>query len=581
MTTEAERLLRWRVYAVVAIALIAAGLAIHGVLTGAEWVEAVVRTAGSILSIVAAATLTSPAARLLALRTTFDTYAESCLQIIDKDGKFHPLISNRAQRYLHARAEDQLKRRGWVRLIVLKGRQQGISTYIGGRFYWKASGQFGKRFVILTHLQEATDTLFGMVKRYHDNVPAAVRPKTKNDNAKELNFDVLKTRYAVATAGSRGTGRGSTAQFFHGSEVAFWPNAEKHMAGIGQIVPMAEGTEIFLESTANGIGNLFHSMVLKALKGRGDYELVFIPWFWQDEYQRAVPDGVVFDAKEIEYQEAFSITDEQLYWRRHKIEDDFNNDETLFDQEYPATIEMAFMAGTARALINPMRVARAMSNKLKDDSHEALVLGVDPAEYGDDDTAAVLRRGHKVLKTWRWSKEGNAQIAGRIGMILEEYKEAKDAIDAVCIDVTGVGTGVEAFLTDAGYQNIYRIHNGNSAIEDEKYRNRGAECWGRMADWLKDISREVSLPEDDTVLQAELSSRKFHYDARRRLVLQSKEEMQREGIPSPNTADALALTFAISVEARGRRRRDGETLAEKLRRLQSRQGRGGSPGMAA
>src|SRR5690606_39878952 len=89
--------------------------------------------------------------------------------------------------------------------ICLKGRQQGISTYIGGRYYWKASGEFGKRFVILTHLDEATANLFNMVKRYHDNAPAAVKPKVRNDNAKELSFEVLQTKYSVATAGSRGT----------------------------------------------------------------------------------------------------------------------------------------------------------------------------------------------------------------------------------------------------------------------------------------------------------------------------------------------------------------------------------------
>lgn len=533
--------------------------------------------------------LSAEAVKLLAIREDFDVYSSQCLHILDKEGKIVRFAINRAQRYLHERAEDQKARTGRVRLICLKGRQQGISTYIGGRFYWKASGEFGKRCVILTHLQEATDNLFGMVKRYHDNVPLALCPKTKNDNAKELHFAVLHSRYSVATAGSRGTGRGGTAQYFHGSEVAFWPNAEKHMAGIGQIVPLADDTEIFLESTANGIGNLFHTAVMKALKGKGDYELVFIPWWWQDEYTRPVAEGTEWEPDELEYQEAFGITDAQLYWRRLKIEDDFGGDTSLFDQEYPATIEMAFLAGSSKALISPLRVAKAIANKTKDDSRDALILGVDPAEYGDDDTAAVLRRGHKVLGVWRWSKEGNAQIAGRIGLIIDAQEAAGDPIDAVCIDVTGVGTGVEAFLTDQNYRNIYRVHNGEKAIEEQKYRNRGAECWGRMSEWFNDITRTIDLPthayvggvsKPDAVLQAELSSRKYSYDARRRLVLQSKEQMQKEGIESPNSADALSLTFAVSVKAKTPRK-VGETLQEKLRRLQTQQGRGGSPGMAA
>lgn len=523
--------------------------------------------------------LSQAASKLAALLASFSDYAASCLKIAAKDGKLVPLELNRAQRYIHERLEDMLERKGYVRALILKGRQQGASTYIGGRFYKKASTSFGKRFVILTHLQEATDNLFAMVKRYHDNVPDAVKPATKNDNAKELHFAKLQTRYSVATAGSRGTGRGGTAQFFHGSEVAFWPNADKHMAGIGQIVPLAPDTEVVLESTANGIGNLFHTMVMKALEDLGDYELIFVPWYWQEEYARPVPVGTEFDADELEYQAAFGLTDEQLYWRRMKLADDFAEDPALFDQEYPATVEMAFLAGASKALISPLRVALAMRNKLRDDSREALILGVDPAEYGEDATAIVLRRGHKVLKIWRHYKEGNAQIAGRVGLILEEWKEKGDPIDAVFVDVTGVGTGVEAILTDMGYTNIYRVQNGEAAIESEKYRNRGAETWARMRDWLNDVTRPVSLPKDDRVLQAELSSRGFHYDAGRRLVLQSKEDMRKKGIKSPNTADALALTFAGSVQAARPRR--VETLQDKLRRLQRQHGRGGSPGMTA
>lgn len=525
----------------------------------------------------------SPAAKALAdLLFDFKTYAEKALRIVTKGGKTAPLLLNSAQEYLHERIEEQLARLGRVRIIVLKGRQQGISTYTGGRFYWKAATQRGKRFAILTHLQEATDNLFNMVKHYHDHLPLALKPKVRSDNAKELSFERLKIKYGVSTAGSRGTGRSATAQYFHGSEVGFWPNAEKHMAGIGQTVPNEDGTEVILESTANGIGNLFYNMVMKALAGKGDYELVFIPWFWQTEYRRTVPADVEWSSEELEYRETFDLEWEQLYWRQLKITDDFAGDETLFDQEYPATIEMAFLAGTSKALIKPLPVVRAVKNAACPDDckRDPLILGVDPAEYGDDDTALVLRRGRKVLMTWRYSKEGNAQIAGRILILVEQHKQRNDPIDAICVDVTGVGTGVEAFLTEAGLTNVYRVHNGETAIEEEKYRNRGAECWVHMKEWVEDVNRPASLPakgwvdgklKEDKLLQAEMSSREFTYDVRRRFVLQSKEEMRRKGIPSPNVADALALTFAVSVQKR--RAPEVETLEEKLRRLRANTGR--------
>lgn len=521
----------------------------------------------------------STAARALhQLIGDFKDYAPACLQVLSKAGKLIPFELNDAQLMLHDMAEEQLIDRGLVRIIVLKGRQQGISTYVGGRFYWKAATSMGKRFVILTHLMEATENLFNMVKRYHDNVPAAVKPKTKFDNAKELNFAQLNTKYNVATAGSRGTGRGGTAQFMHGSEVAFWANAPQHMAGIGQIVPFEPGTEIFLESTGNGVGNLFYTMVMNALKGKGDYRLCFIPWMVQKEYRRTVPPGTVFEPEELEYQEAYKVTDEQLMFRRLKVEDDFGGDTSLFDQEYPATVELAFMAGASKALIHPRAVAKAINTALKDNARDALMLGVDPAEYGDDDTALVLRRGHKVLWTKRWSKMGNAEVAGRISRILRKYEELDDAIDAVCIDVTGVGTGVESILSDQGETNIYRVHFGEKPYDEDKYSNRAAECYGLMRDWFTHKTKPVDIPNDQ-VLQAELGARKYSYDSRRRLRLQSKEDMRKEGLPSPNTADALALTFAETVPARKPKR--GETLLDKLHRLQTRHDRGGSPGMAA
>lgn len=515
------------------------------------------------------------AKKLAFITSDLTIYAPNCLKILNKKGDLVPFELNRGQQHLHDCAEDMLARKGYVRIIVIKGRQQGVSTYIEARFYYKGSFEYGKRIFIMTHEDKATTNLFNMVKRFNDNVPRSFRPHVRFDNAKELYFDKLDTRYSVSTAGARATGRSATAQYMHGSEVAFWEDAKNHMAGIGQTVPMEDGTEIYLESTGNGIGNTMHQMCLDAIAGNGDYEFVFIPWFWQEEYQRPVPEGTVFDQEELEYKAAFDLTDGQLYWRRMKLVDDFGNDASLFDQEYPGTPEMAFMAGTSKALISPIAVNIAVSNKeVAVSKLSPIIIGVDPAEYGDDKTAIVIRWGRKVVYIATYHGEGNAEIAGRVALLIDKWNP-----DAVCIDVTGVGTGVEAFLSDQGYPYIYRIHNGEVAIEPEKYRNHGAEMWALMRDWFIDKTARPSLPRN-LELMGELSSRGFHYDAGRRLVLQSKEDMRNKGIKSPNIADALSLTFGISVKPRSRKE-TGETLTEKLRRLSSRNSSGGTPGMGA
>jgi hypothetical protein len=202
------------------------------------------------------------------LSTDLGIYGALCLKIRPKAGSLTPLALNATQRFLHERLEAQLEKRRKVRALVLKGRQTGVSTYVGARFYHKVTNRQGCRARILTHLQDATDNLFGIVQRFHDHCDEEVKPHTAAANAKELYFDLLDSGYFVATAGSREVGRSDTIQLFHGSEVAFWPNAESHIEGIGQAIADVPRTESILESTANGIGNQGPSLGLRRANPR-------------------------------------------------------------------------------------------------------------------------------------------------------------------------------------------------------------------------------------------------------------------------------------------------------------------------
>ena len=493
------------------------------------------------------------------IRKSFPGYAAACLKIVSKDGELYNFELNKAQRYLHDRAEDMLARKGYVRLIVLKGRQQGASTYITGRFYYKATGSIGCSVGILTHEQRATDNLFTMVRRYHDHCPPMLRPHTAADSAKELWFDRLDVRYKISTAGSKGTGRSSTMQFFHGSEVAFWPNAASHMAGIGQAIPLMAGTEVWLESTANGIGNLFHSQWEKACRGESEYEAVFVPWFWQDEYRVPVPSGFVLDPDEAEYRDAFGLDLEQMAWRRAKISTDFDTDVALFDQEYPATPAMAFRAGSKKALISPLVVSEAAVKKAVP-TGGPLIIGVDPAEYGEDKTGIVVRHGRQVIEVHRL-KMGPMELVGFLGMMIDRLLP-----DAVCIDVGG-SHGVADRLIELNYQDVYKINFGSSPIQSDLYVNKRVEMWDSMRRWLEDWP--CMIPADD-VLMSDLSAPGFTYDSSRRKVLESKEKMRERGVPSPDLGDALALTFAINVQPKRERL---EPWRERLKKQQRSRGK--------
>ncbi|MCS7001208.1 MAG: hypothetical protein NZ518_00010 [Dehalococcoidia bacterium] len=441
---------------------------------------------------------------------------------------------------MHELIERQRRELGFVRAIVLKGRQQGISTYIAARYFHRAVTTFGASTVVMTHRLDSTSRLFAVVHRFYRHLPEALRPKATAQSSTELYFESLDSHYAVATAGAKDTGRAGTITLFHASEVAYWPMAYEHMAGIGQAVPMSPGTEIIIESTANGQGNLFHDIWQDATRGKSIYVPIFCQWWWQPEYAVQPPPGYQFSAEDARYGEMHGLTPAQLYWRRLKIDNDFRGDESRFQQEYPSTPEEAF-AFSAKDSFIPHDWVRAAVTAHVPEHAGPTVMGVDPAEYGMDETAVVVRQGRRVTHIATWSSLPLMETVGRVAVMIERFRP-----DAVCVDATGVGAGVCDRLMEMGHRNIWRVLLGERAYDDETYHLRVAECWGRMRAWFED--RPVSIPNDQALID-QLVNRGYSYNSNRQLVIESKEKMKRRGLKSPDRADALALTFAVPVYA--------------------------------
>lgn len=476
------------------------------------------------------------------LKNDFVHYASKCLFIRTKAGTIERFALNRAQQYIHGRLEEQRAKTGKVRALILKGRQQGCSTYVGGRFYHSVTHRRGVRTFILTHEDAATQNLFEMVNRYHEHCPSLVRPSTGAANAKELFFDRLDSGYKVGTAGTKGVGRSSTLQLFHGSEVAFWPNADSHAAGVLQAVPDQPGTEVILESTANGLGNFFHQKWRDAENGVGDFIAIFVPWFWQEEYRKAPPEGFELTEDEREYAGLYGLDAEQMAWRRNKITE--LKDAALFKQEYPATAAEAFQMSGHDSYISPSLVAKA--RKTKAEPSGPLVIGFDPAWTGGDRHAMAWRRGRRLIRVEGKTGLDTMQSAGWCKKVIDEDKPAR-----LFIDVGGVGAGVYDRLCEMGYGHIVRAVNfGGSPFEPEPTEgggpaNRRAEMWMKSREWLEDPAG-VQVPDDD-VLQADACGPGYRYDSSTRLLLEKKEDMRKRGVPSPDAWDAVALTFAEPV----------------------------------
>lgn len=486
------------------------------------------------------------------LKDDFSIYSASCLKIRTKSGEVHPFRLNRSQRYLHDKLEAQRRDKGKVRALVLKARQVGISTYIGGRFYWRTTHGFGLRAFILTHLDAASDNLFGMAKRFHECCPDEVRPQTGKANAKELSFSVLDSGYKVATAGSAEVGRSETIQIFHGSEVAFWPNAENHAAGIRQAIANVPGTEVIFESTANGIGNVFHREWKAAERGESDYEAIFIPWFWHEEYASEAPRGWAAPEAWEEYERAYGLDRAQTYWawlknREMCISAGGTQAEPCwqFRQEYPANADEAFQTSGADAFIQPQQVLKA--RKAAVSGYGPIILGVDPARGGGDKTGIVDRQGRRlggnICK--RLDSHDLMATAGEIQRVVKDIRPAK-----VVIDTTGLGAGLYDRLREILGDLVEGVNFASKAYDHEHYSNRRAEMWDLMRQWLDDPAG-VQVPDSDAfqgdvcaIIRGPGATR---FNSNNQLVLEPKDHVKERVGFSPDLGDGAALTFAVDM----------------------------------
>jgi hypothetical protein len=476
------------------------------------------------------------------LRTDLEYFAQHALKLRPKSGPLEPFLFNPAQRKLHEIIEAQKAKTGRVRVIVLKARQLGVSTYVAARLYQRTINNPGVRTIIIGHERRASSNLFQIVRRFHDHTPEDIRPSVSTSNAEELLFDRIDSGYIVSVATNEGTGRSATAQLLHASEAAFWSDLPIQMASLMQTVPDLPDTEVILESTANGY-NDFHSQWRKAEAGDSEFMPVFLPWSLEPGYRRELPEGFALDADE-KLAELYGLDKEQIAWRRAKISQLGSAD--YFAQEYPLTPSEAFISSTFDGFISAELVVKA--RKEKTEAYGPLIIGVDPAGMGADRTSIAWRRGRCIEKIESRKGMDTMEVAGWVQKIIREDKPAK-----VNIDVGGLGVGVYDRLYETGSNRrvLNAVNFGGKPVEppplDEQGNpaggpaNRRAEMWGNLKKVLE--GGRFCLPDRDS-LQADLVSVGYKFTSEGKLLLESKQDMRKRGVPSPDEGDAVALCFS-------------------------------------
>ena len=497
------------------------------------------------------------------LQNNFAYFAPRALKIQDKSGALVPFTFNKAQEYIHARVEDQKKRTGRVRMLLLKGRQQGGSTYIGGRFFFKATRSKGKNVFILSHEAQTTEKLFKMVERYQNNCPPALQPRTDVHNRRMLTFAGIDSSYTVGTAGNDDVGRGGTVQFFHGSEVAFWGNTEGIETGIMQSIADLPDTEVFLESTANGMVGMFYEKVMQALEGKGEYELIFVPWFWQTEYSKTPPPDFRITEDEIHLKNTYGLTDAQVYWRRLKVIE--LRSEWKFKQEYPCNPMEAFQT-SGEGFFDPEKIEEAMTRTVDNRNSLAPRIGaMDPAGKSGKDAATIGHRHGAVFEGYI-----KYEVGEKDSMELVYQADAyikKHRLDWFFID-NGYGEAIVSRLHEMNphYKKmVIGIWFAGSPINKDKYANKRAEMMDATRKWLYGEDGPVQIPNDEAVRRDFMVLPKERHTSNGKMIIESKENLPF----SPNILDMIGLTHAFPVKSNNRNGQIRKATSEIKKKNQS------------
>tara|TARA_Y100000389_G_C17466662_1_gene526290 strand:+ start:622 stop:2016 length:1395 start_codon:yes stop_codon:yes gene_type:complete len=168
-----------------------------------------------------------------------------------------------------------------------------------------------------------------------------------------------------------------------------------------------------------------------------------------------------------------------------------------------------------------------------------IVWGVDIARFGSDATALCKRQGPIVTELRSWRGLDLMQTTGRIVAEYEALAPSKRPAE-ILVDSIGVGSGVVDRLQELGLP-VRGVNVAESPSMGDTYMNLRSELWFKCKAWLED--RSCKLPKDDQLI-AELTAIRYSFTSSGKMKAESKDEMRKRGLGSPDLADALCLTMA-------------------------------------
>lgn len=454
-----------------------------------------------------AVTLTTPlspamrlATRIAYYRRNPDVYFSDQLKIRTKEGELIPFVLWPCQQPVLDAMMEQRRRTGWVRYIVLKARQVGMSAMSEAMMSWSVMLNPNNNGLIVAHDAATAETLFGFCKTYYDFLANDIKPLKRFSTRREFVFENpddntrpknpgLGSRLIITSANNIHSGIGRTLRSVHISEAARFTNAEGIIDGIFPALAKTAGTMCIIESTARYSGQWFREACDRAKAKDGDFEFIFVPWFLQPGY--AIPllkgERLTLSLEERQIVKKYGLSMEQIKFFRAELANIGN--EALFKQSYPLNEEECWITpgdqvfpwdkidglrSIARQMGGPWAIGELTPNltmipnpkgrlTIWKEPEKGVVydIGVDVGlgtsarddsdDEGDWSVMCVLRRGtNEQVAEWRSKSVDVMELASHAATLGYYYNRAQ-----IAVEVNSIGIATNMQLTKTGYSNLY------------------------------------------------------------------------------------------------------------------------------
>ena len=208
--------------------------------------------------------------------------------------------------------------------------------------------------------------------------------------------------------------------------------------------------------------------------------------------------------------------------------------------EYQSRVLGEFPEEADDTLIALRLIEAAVGREFDVVSDDEVVMGVDVARFGNNQTVAVVRRGSSVVDMLAF---GRSDLMGTTGRVMDLAR--RHGVKTMHVDEVGLGAGVVDRARELDSVRTIGVNGGNKASDSDRYLNLRAEMYDGLRQRFAD--GDISIP-DDSELISQLASLTFSYTSRGQLQIEGKDRIRSSGRQSPDKADALALAFGKGVD---------------------------------